>query len=171
MKIVPIFANQLFAIQYTSKGSNEYDRLMDLWTNVEYLRNYAKNNQIQNTKEFIDNIIRDAEYIQDVLAKIEKEEEPLETFFRPLNDLETNITVLSLQKGKIKRSTLRLYAIKIDTNLFVITGGAIKLHDVWKMKDHPDTSKELKKLDRTRNFLKENDVFDEDSFYELLNEQ
>ena len=40
-----------------------------------------------------------------------------------------------------------------------------------KMQEHPETDKELTKLKAARTYLKENGVFDDDSFYELLTEQ
>jgi hypothetical protein len=51
----------------------------------------------------------------------------------------------------------------------VITGGAIKMSQT--MQGHPDTDNELIKLKEARAYLKQNDVFDEDSFFELLIEQ
>lgn len=38
------------------------------------------------------------------------------------------------------------------------------------MEDHPDTLAELGKLTKARSYFEENGVFDEDSFFELLNE-
>ena len=64
---------------------------------------------------------------------------------------------------------MRLFAIKIDNNCFVITGGAIKFHHLNK--DRPHTQKEMQKINRCRDYLKDNGVFDADSFYEFLNEQ
>ncbi|NLA24310.1 MAG: hypothetical protein GX879_05015, partial [Bacteroidales bacterium] len=64
---------------------------------------------------------------------------------------------------------LRYYAIKIDDNCFLITGGAIKMSQ--KMQEHPDTNNELKKLNKAKEYFKEIGVFDAESFYELLNEQ
>lgn len=76
---------------------------------------------------------------------------------------------MAFHKGKIKKNRLRFYAIKLDANCFVITGGAIKMSQ--KMQDHPDTNNELIKLKKARAYLNINGVFDEDSFYELLIEQ
>lgn len=39
------------------------------------------------------------------------------------------------------------------------------------MKDHPDTEKELMKLNEARNYLQTNGVFDDASFFELILEQ
>ena len=166
MKIIAIFAEKLYACQYDNEGFNEYARLMNLWTNVVYLREYAKENKISDVLRFANEIREDAEFIQDLIATIGKRNAPLASFFKPLNNLETSIKVLSLQKGR--RYRLRIYAIKLDENLFLITGGAIKL--TFKMQDHPDTQNEKDKLDWVKTYLKRNHVFDNDSFYELINE-
>jgi len=59
-------------------------------------------------------------------------------------------------------------ALKIDDDCYLITGGAIKMSQ--KMGDHPDTAKELVKLQNARSYLNQNDVFDQDSFLELINQ-
>ena len=63
-----------------------------------------------------------------------------------------------LQKSKSpddkKRPLIRLYAIRIHKNLFIVTGGAIKL--TYQMGEHEDTDKELEKLEKVRDFLKSN---------------
>lgn len=168
MKIVPIFADKLFAFHYENEVDNEYDRLMELWTDVKCLKEFAISNNIANQILFIKSILNDAEQIQDLLEEIVSHEDHFEYYFRPLHDTEIGFRILSLQKGKIKKNQLRLYAIRIDENCFVITGGAIKMSQ--KMQDHPETNNELEKLNSARSFLKDNEVLDSDSFYELLNE-
>ena len=168
MKIVRIFADQLFAFQYEGEVDNEYDRIMELWTDISFLRAYAKENNIINVKKFVNTILQDAEQIQDFLENINQNKEPYGFYFEPLQNSERN-KILAFQKGKIKENILRYYAIKLDDNCFVITGGAIKMSQT--MQEHPDTDNELKKLEKARAFLKENGVFDEDSFFELLIEQ
>ena len=166
MKIIPIFAEKLYAFQYDGEVEDEYFRLLDLWTNNTYLQQYAKANNIAGARGFVEKIISNAEYIDDLMIKISKSNQVLESFFKPLNDLETGIRVLSLQKGR--RYSLRIYAIKIDSNLFVITGGAIKL--VHKMSEHVDTRNEKNKLEAAKAYLKRNGVSDSDSFYDLMTE-
>jgi len=83
-----------------------------------------------------------------------------------LHNEETGI--LTLSKQKARRRWLRLYALRIDKNVYLITGGAIKLTKT--MEERPHTSEELAKLERCRQFLQNNNVFDTDSFKELLNE-
>jgi hypothetical protein len=166
MKIVAIFAGTLYAFQYDQKAEDEYSRLRRLWIDVEYLRQYARQNNIVDIRGFIDEIRASAEYIADLVDEINENNSRFEEFFKPLNNLESGIKVLSLQKGR--RYKLRIYAIKIDENLFVITGGAIKL--VFRMDEHEDTQREKMKLATAKTFLQRNGVFDNDSFYELINE-
>jgi hypothetical protein len=168
MKIVSIFAEKLFAFHYENERDNEFDRMMELWTDVGYLQSYAKKNEVKNVYHFINNILEDAEQIQDFLENINHNKQPYGLYFEALQESERKKERLSLQKGKIKNNQLRFYAIKIDDNCFIITGGAIKMSQ--KMSDHPDTTNELIKLSTARNYLKQNGVFDEDSFFELLNE-
>jgi hypothetical protein len=168
MKIVRIFADHLFAFQYENEVDNEYDRLMEFWTNVAWLSDFARKNQVTNVIKFIENILKDAEQIQDFLENLNQFNHSYGFYFEPLQDSERT-KILALQKGKIIRNQLRYYAIKLDDNCFVITGGAIKMSQ--KMVEHPDTANELIKLKHARAFLNKNGVFDEDSFYELLSEQ
>lgn len=174
MKIVPIFANRLFAFVYKNNEAegyqeNEYDRLMELWTDTEFLWNYAKNNGIVNIEKFVADRLDDAETIQDLFEELNETEKTLDHYFQPLHDHETGIKILALKKGKTSKwDGLRLYAIKIDNNCFVITGGAIKMSQT--MQDHPDTFEELRKIHRAQSYLKDNGVMDSDSFFEFLNE-
>jgi hypothetical protein len=168
MKIVPIFADKLFAFHYKGEAVNEFDRLMDLWTDIAFLIDYLKENNITNVKKIVKDILQDAEQIQDFLDNISQNKEPYGFYFEPLQNSERN-KLLAFQKGKIKENILRYYAIKLDENCFVITGGAIKMSQ--KMQEHTDTTNELKKLEKARAYLKQNGVFDEDSFFELLIEQ
>ncbi len=65
MKIVTIFAPSLYAFHYEGNEDNEYDRLMDLWTDVSYLRSYAKQNKVLHIDDFINHILNCAENIDD----------------------------------------------------------------------------------------------------------
>jgi hypothetical protein len=168
MKIVSIFADQLFAFHYKNEADNEYERLMKLWIDVAFLKDYANKNNIVDVTTFVNDILQDAEQIQDFLENLSRNNQPHGFYFEPLQDAEKN-KILAFQKGKIKRNVLRYYAIKLDENCFVITGGAIKMSQT--MQEHPDTDNELNKLKAAREYLNKNGVFDEDSFFELLIEQ
>lgn len=74
-----------------------------------------------------------------------------------------------LTKAKIESRRfprfIRLYAIRIGPNTFVISGGAIKLTQL--MNQHKDTNKELEKLELVKSFLIEKEIKTEDdlNFY------
>lgn len=79
--------------------------------------------------------------------------ETLSTLFKPLHDRTTRIEEFEFNKtkGDNRRSWLRIYAIRIDSNLFVISGGAIKLTKTMNEREH--LLKELEKLEITKQFL------------------
>ena len=170
MKIVRIFGNRLFAFQYEGEEDNEYDRLMDLWTDPVYIRDFLKGNLPSGLQlnEAIKVIRDDSEKLDDALAALARDNMlKVETFFKPLHNQEYHVPLLSKQKAR--KNYLRLYAIRIDEDCFVITGGAIKLTHL--MKDSPHTSKELAKLEKARSFLREQGISDVDSFFEFEIEQ
>lgn len=175
MEIVNIFAHRLFAFHFENEIDNEYDRLIEQWTDVNYLMGFVKSKNLNvDITEYVQNRIEDAEQIIDLIEEIsENKDIRLETFFKPLSDSEYVIVPLSLQKGKTqhiyRRNDLRIYAIRIDEDCFVITGGAIKISQ--SMQEDECTIEELAKLNRCKDYLNENGIFDIDSFYELLDER
>jgi len=101
------------------------------------------------------------------LSEIGTRKEPLNTFFVPFHNQEyRNDVLLSQQKGKLNKNRLRIYAIKIDDNCFVITGGAIKLSQ--STQENKENDREVTKMKNARDYLIRKDVFDDTSFYELL---
>lgn len=168
MKIVDIFEPYLYSLHYDAQQENEYERLMNLWTDVSYLRNFAKQNGINNINKFIEDRLKDAEQIQDLLEEITNQNNDLGKYFIPYHNQEYKEVQLSLRKGKHKQNGLRIYAIKIFENVYVITSGAIKMSDATQ--DHKDTDDAIKVLKKAQNYFKEEGVVDNDSFYELINE-
>lgn len=87
----------------------------------------------------------------------------LNKLFRPLENSRIHEMLLSREKAKGKRisghpSWLRLYALKLDDDIYLITGGAIKL--TRKMSERPHTVNELRKMETVRNYLLENGIID-----------
>lgn len=171
MEIVSIFARKLFAFRYKNETDNELKRLLDLWNDVGYLYNFVGQNKkdITNGKSVeavVNQIIYNANEIDDTLNECSKGGRSLDEFFKPLDNNEFRVVTLSKQKGR--KNYLRIYALKIDTDFYVITGGAIKFTHL--MNDRPHTKEELSKIAKCQSYLKENGVSDIDSFFELLNE-
>lgn len=92
---------------------------------------------------------------------------------KPLDITDARVSKLSREKARNwdrdrHASWLRIYAIRLEPNIYVVTGGAIKLTHTMQERKH--TTLELQKLNRCRDYLRSNGVFDQDSFVELANE-
>ncbi len=173
MKIVRIFGENLTAVKYPNEESDELERLFDLWEDPEYLEQFFEENKADlgyyklTIEDAISHTINEANLLNEILLDaVQSTPVELEELFKNLDNNE--VRILTLSKQKARRRWLRLYAIRIDVNVYLITGGAIKLTE--KMEERPHTTDELTKLELCRQFLQQNDVFDEDSFKELLNE-
>lgn len=98
----------------------------------------------------------------------------MDTLFKPLDVTDTKSMELTRQKARNWErerhdSRLRIYAIRLEPNVYVVTGGAIKLTRAMQDKEH--TMIELNKLNKCKEFLKRNGVFDKDSFIDLNMEE
>ena len=193
MKIVTIFDNYLDAIVYPKdceivwneeilqyfKGEDienidEFQRMFALWTDPSYLYKFFKDNKHYFESDywkdkgisFDDMCLLTQKKALDFEASIYQSEHTLDVLFQPLDDMITNPHNVS--KTKSKYSWLRIYAIKIDENRYLVTGGAIKL--TLSMQDHPITKNELIKLEKARNYLLEKGVIDSYSYQDMLYE-
>ncbi len=82
----------------------------------------------------------------------------IKQLFQPLDNLEYNDKVYQKKKAKpeSKLPFLRLYAIRLADDSYIVTGGAIKLTD--KMNGRKHLEKELAKLEQVKRYLKENGI-------------
>lgn len=184
MELVPIFADpkpSIFAIRFNKHDDDEFRKIFNLWGDVEYLENFFEENKSDLEKEFYSGItvsdavemtLEEAEALEEKLYEYAESghsdiSQSLQTLFRSLdnNDYKTTSLQKSKAYGSRRKSWLRVYAIRIEANLFIITGGAIKL--THTMNERPHTLKELQKLDRVRAFLKEEGLLDESDFENL----
>lgn len=170
MKIINTFVPRLTAFKFHPK--DELERNLDLWTDEKYLYAYFEKNKseltyfkVKTVKEAVLKTIEQTRQIQEKLYEyILDETKNLDELFLNLDDNQYHETVLSKQKSK--QFWLRLYAIKIESNHYVITGGAIKL--VHKMEQSELSIKEKQTIENCRNYLLDKGVYDADSFYELI---
>lgn len=186
MEIVRIIIDPtptLYAIQFNENEKNELDQNFDLWNDPEFLINFFNENRgdlkeynlFHNTNYSVEDAVRktlnDAENLENLLWDKaedgnEDEFETLQTFFAQLDDMETKLYPLQKSKGKLHyNSWLRLYAIRIDKHLYVITGGAIKLTKKMEQRDH--TIAELDKMEEAIRFLRSKELINEDEFKRL----
>lgn len=167
MNIIHIFADKLYAIRFAHESEDEWNKLNKQWTDLIWLEDFFEANKTDlsglTVEEAVIQTMNEADLLFDTILSKVNEKGWLNSVFKNLHNQEYKTVVLS--KKKAKRNWLRIYAIKIDADVFLITGGAIKLTHL--MQDRVHTKVELIKLEQAKNYLKENDVFDEDSFREF----
>ena len=185
MEIVSIFDECLYSCQ-TQNGDEIGDELFDFLyriIDIKWLREFFDNN-ISDLQNGIYGIITRDEAIKLTIEEantfrkkllgiknlpIDEKKKAIEVLFRPLTNTESIVTKLqkSKAKGPRHKSWLRLYGIKVEYGVYVITGGTIKLTDIMDAKQH--TRDELSKLSLCRDYLISEDIIDCDSFVEFLN--
>jgi hypothetical protein len=90
----------------------------------------------------------------------DKGERKLFDIFKPLRNHEFIFEVPLETKGRLNKGWLRLYALEVESDLYVITGGAIKL-TLHMNREHLQF--ELDKLKQVRRFMKDNALLDLDA--------
>ncbi|PSL47883.1 hypothetical protein CLV51_102743 [Chitinophaga niastensis] len=181
MELIRILASKnegsldgLYSIQFKGESQCEYDKLLEKWRNRLELFSFFKENISDLQNGFWGNItIEEAMSITAVdvdtfeeILRIHSQggRYELQYIFQPLYNHEYRLTSLQKSKGKIKRSWLRLYALRLDGNCFVITGGAIKLTNDMRA---AHLQAELKKMDHIRAFLHAKDIYIPDDLNSL----
>ena len=180
MKFEDVLHNgKLWAVVYDGDEVDILTKTLADWLNPGYLRWFFENHikdlenyfNITNVDEAIYDTIRDATSLSCVILDLDPNAN-LDELFRPLENYRIREMLLSREKAKGKsvsshRSWLRIYAIKMESNVYLVTGGTIKL--TYMMQDRQHTLDELIKMEKVRNYLLENGVIDYDGLkdYEL----
>lgn len=140
--------------------------LADFFTqNFDDLLSYFR---ITNIEDAIYQTMEDRDELACVIMDISPDAN-LDRFFRPLENSRTAEMLLGKEKARPHQgSWLRLYAIKLNVGIYIITGGAIKLTRTMQEREH--TLQELGRMEKVRDFLIKERVFDEDSFTDYQKE-
>ena len=170
----------LWAVRYDNCLDNVLDTILDQWNDVIWLRSFFKQNiedltsyfKITDVNEAIYDTIEDSERLQCLIMDISPNAD-LDKIFRPLENMRASEVMLSKEKAKVRNnprhaSWLRIYAIKLDPGIYIITGGAIKLTRTMQEREH--TLVELARMEKVRRYLLDNDITDVDSFNDYLTE-
>ncbi len=171
MKINAIFElveDSLYSVKYEGDEFSEFVRIFDNWTNASFIFDFFTNHShdlyspVWNGISVTEAVIRtrnEAIAFEEKLLEVAQLgkmvlTDGLSSLFSPLvNGMFEPI----LEKDKAKanrRSWLRIYAIRIDVNLFLVSGGAIKLTRTMNEREHLKI--ELQKMDATRKYVKAN---------------
>lgn len=174
----PDTSEGLWAVRYPDSASNCFIGLFKQWENTEWMYNFCKQNIDEVEHSFGCSIIpADAAEIMMEEASILKKllydyatGGPLQEIFLPLKNHDGRLMELQLSKARLSRedlrgidlrkARLRVYAIRIDALSYVVTGGAIKLK--YLMSEAQNTRDELAKLNRVRDWLRDNEIIDRD---------
>ena len=172
--------DHLWAVKDASKQVDELTDLLRKWNNPDYLFDFFLDNlddlqeffHVERISDAIEDTVDDAEQLQRLILEFPYTEN-LDEIFKPLGSSDMVITELTREKARNWERTnhpswLRVYAIRLDSNVYVITGGAIKLTRTMQEREH--TTIELAKLNECRQYLINNGVFDQDSFIGLMEE-
>lgn len=165
---------RLWSVRYEGETENALYQSFALWNDVEWLRNFFCENKedlasffkVTNVDEAIFDTIEDSDKLQCLILDLSPDAD-LEKLFRPLDNRQTAALMLDKEKarstGNVRHpSWLRLYAIRLEKGVFIITGGAIKLTATMAEREH--TLRELERMEKVRSFLLVEGVMDRDSF-------
>ena len=166
----------LWSVRYDGDSDNILYRLFDQWDDAEWLRTFFKEHfndlvgyfKVTSINQAVLDTMEDRDTLECLLLDLSPDDN-LDALFKPLENFRTSEMLLGKEKarpGRKERHTswLRLYAIKLDKGMYLITGGAIKL--TFHMDEREHTRRELQNLEKVRAFLMEQQVFDADSFLE-----
>lgn len=170
MKIVRIFGQNLFAVHYENESKDEFRRLFSFWEDPFELYTFFTKHEKDLQSDYWHHISADLavqrtlyeanEFKKKIKTLAEKPQAEqmygLDSVFAPLNDMQHQIW--ELDKRKAKRKWLRIYGLRAEKDVYIVTGGAIKLSEKRKGKEH--TKKELKKIEMCRQFLLEQGLTD-----------
>lgn len=168
---------RLWAVRYEGQGENILTLTFRDWYDIDWLESFFRNNMddleswfhITDVDAAIYDTIEDAHLLQCLILDISPEAD-LDVLFRPLENGRTSELHLGKEKAKGRPrsghpSWLRLYALKLESGVYLITGGSIKLTRTMAERGH--TLEELKNLERVRNYLIDNGVSDMDGIKDI----
>jgi hypothetical protein len=167
VKIVPIFAPRIYAIKVGEQ--DVFEAFMALATDTEMLYNYFKqeNGMLNYYNTTLANAVSDTmDAALRMYDNLKQHAAHPKVLFQPLTHAEPQY---SLTRFKHKAKWIRLYAIGVNEEQYIITGGAIKQSQ--RMQDHPETNKQLQMLNQTKRFLLAEGICDESGLIELISTQ
>ena len=187
MQIVRIFVpgnteDGIWSVQFVNESQNEFDKFFDLMHDVEWLYDFFEKNKDDLNSGFFRNIttekavlltLEEAQEMEDILYDYVEQgvliegNNNLQHIFKPLNNFEYAIITYQKSKARIHKGWLRLYAIRLAENCYLVTGGGIKL---TKDMQREHLQNELVKLEKVKTFLRDNDIYYPQDLNSSLNE-
>ncbi|MBO5407263.1 MAG: hypothetical protein J6A27_07115 [Bacteroidales bacterium] len=184
MEVVRIYGEWLYSIQFDEEDLNEYVRIFKQWHNLDYLEKFFCDNAEYIDSPFWKNaglhpdepeisaqrVLDEANGLEEYICKLVENmnlgiKPDFDEYFHFLGGKYKCLWTLEPMKsyGTGNPSLLRLYAIKIDKNCYLIVCGGIKLGTT--IQNSPVLKDEVfKKIDKVLQFLRANGIEESDDF-------
>lgn len=176
MEIEEIYKPYIYSIKYNGQELSEFDRLFDAWNDITEVVEFMQAHQAylndpvwceQYTPTSAARKVRDeAIELEDLFYNLCKNTDQgktpdFDSHFKFLGGKYQVYEYIPMKSyGTGRPSFLRMYAIKLKNNLYVITGGGIKLADT--IQDSPDLQNHvIQNIDKVRAWLIQNGIMDE----------
>lgn len=172
MEFIRIFGGEVnvLAVKFKTEDADEFGKAFDSWHDVEYLEDFFERNKsdfdfydITSIDHAIERTRKEAQALEDELSLCDEGKRKLFDIFKPLRNNEFIFEFPLEVKGRLKPGWLRLYALEVEPDVYVITGGAIKL-TLHMEREHLQS--ELDKLKRVKKYMKDNGFTDLDALIE-----
>lgn len=168
----------LWACKYDGDPNDAFRSLFNQWEDPEWMQDFCKTHLSDVHQSFgpgttpsiaANDLMDEADELKQLMydcATCQPAGRNLQELFKPLNNKEGYLMTLQpskghLQKEHLRRSgidkaRLRIYAVRIGENTFVVTGGAIKLTHLMKEREHTD--EQLQRIKTARDWLKQEGI-------------
>lgn len=177
MNIEAIYEPYIYSVKYDDQAVNEYDRLLDAWNDMSYVVDFFERYQSELNNpiwpKYLKEPVAAAKCARDEAIDLEKlfdqlyqntldgKQPDFDSHFKFLDGDFKYVTECVPMKsyGTNKPSFLRIYAIKLQSNTFLITGGGIKL--AKKIQDAPELQNHvMRNIKKVREWLISNNIAD-----------
>lgn len=177
MEIESIHPPYLFSVRHDDRTLNEFDRLFEEWNDLGSVIGFLEENshllgkgtwQHLPTPELAARqVLDEAEEMEDAIERhagnAEKGRKPdLDSLFHDFGGKYNLVKEYAPAKsyGSASPSLLRIYAIRLAANTYIVTGGGIKL--CRTIQESPGMENVIKDIDNARLWLKNNGITDKD---------
>ena len=182
MEFVKILEDgRLWAVMYEGERDNCFDALFSKWYDMKWLKGFFMENlsdlsayfRITDVYQAVAETMEDATRLECLMLDLSPDAD-LDTLFRHLENYRASEMLLGKAKAKGGRghghnSWLRIYAIRLDPGVYLVTGGAIKLTSTMEERSH--TFAELARLELVRNYLLDNGIYDLDGLTDFIDNE
>lgn len=170
MELESITEGILYAILWEGEMDNSLDQMGILYTDVEFLNQYFHENEEKLTyykkpsytpQDAVIRTQREAvaliQKLKDLASDSLEDGNSLDGLFKQLHTVEGYShpryhTDVKAKGRPYEAPWIRVYAVKCDDNLYVITGFGLKL--VRNMRDDPELINQLRKLEKATQYLR-----------------